>query len=150
MPRIRVSLSSGELEVEGDEGFINQYQSTLEMLLERLASAKAAAPKPPAGDGSAEDPGLSGSFGEVLHGLPKTATGVDQILLAGRYAQTSSAENTFATSDANNLLVEQGIKLSNASQALKNNLTAKRVFKVANRYRVSKAGDDHLASLMKR
>jgi len=45
------------------------------------------------------------------------------------------------------LLIEQGVKLSNASQSLKNNVTAKRAFKVGSRYKVAKSGVDYLKTL---
>jgi hypothetical protein len=86
-------------------------------------------------------------FGEVLHSLPNSATGPDRMLLAGSYAQLASADNTFSTGEANQLLLGQGVKLSNPSQALKNAIAAKRVFKVGKRYRVSKSGEEHLKSL---
>jgi hypothetical protein len=149
MPRIRVCLSSGEFEVEGDEQFIDRYKATVGVMLEHLASGNARGPKQPELNSSERDSQSPESFGQILHRLPKSATGTDQVLLAGQYAQTSSADNTFATAEANRLLVEQGIKLANPSQSLKNNLTAKRVFKVGKRYRVAKDGEEHLASLTK-
>lgn len=69
-------------------------------------------------------------------------------MLAGLYAQRQSADGTFTTGNANTLLVEQGVKLSNASQAMKGNADAKRAFRVAKRnWKVSKAGEEHLGSL---
>ena len=85
-------------------------------------------------------------FGEVLHTL-SSKSGTDQILLAGHYVAKSSADGTFSTVDAHKLLIEQGVKLSNASQSMKNNTSAKRAFKVGNRFKVAKSGLDHLKTL---
>ncbi|MDT7570614.1 MAG: hypothetical protein QOE05_788 [Actinomycetota bacterium] len=156
--RIRISLSTGELEVSGSEAFVSQYAESIETLLERLQSqgptvlpqhqlpntgqAQAApAPQHAAASGADEEP-----FGEVLHSLT-SKTGTDQILLAGYYIGKGNPDGTFATGEAHAKLIEQGVKLSNASQSMKNNLVAKRVFKVGSRYKVSKQGVDHLKSL---
>lgn len=149
--RIRVSLATGELEIEGTESFVSQYAESIEAVLERLrtdglqtqmpaSSNTATAPAMPA-QSAADEP-----FGEVLHGLSSKA-GTDQILLAGFYVSKNTSDGTFSTQDANKLLVEHGVKLSNASQSLKNNVTAKRAFKVGSRYKVSKTGQDYLKSL---
>jgi hypothetical protein len=70
------------------------------------------------------------------------------MLVAGWYVQQASADKTFSTGDANQLLLGQGIKLSNPSQSLKNAIGAKRVFKVGKGYKVSKTGEEHLKTLM--
>jgi hypothetical protein len=70
------------------------------------------------------------------------------MLLAGAFAQSASDDNAFTTGEANQLLIEQGIKVGNPSQCMTNNLKAKRVFKVpGNKYRVSKQGHEHLQKL---
>ena len=74
-------------------------------------------------------------------------SGTDQILLAGHYAAKVSSDGTFSTNDAHKLLIEQGVKLSNASQSMKNNLTAKRAFKVGGRFKIAKTGIDYLHAL---
>jgi hypothetical protein len=45
-------------------------------------------------------------------------------------------------------LTEQGVKVGNPSQCVKQNLLAKRVFKHQGRYRVSQIGLDHLRQLI--
>jgi hypothetical protein len=159
--RVRISLVAGEFEVEGPEAFIRKYDPVVDELLENLRNAptpKTASVSNAKEDGSHKrDDGLSTStsevaepsdFGEILQELPPKATNTDQILLAGHYVQQGSTDNTFSTGEANSLLLEQGVKLSNASQSLKNNLEVKRAFKVSNkRWKVSKVGEDHLNSL---
>jgi hypothetical protein len=145
-------LGAGDLEVEGSEQFVAQYQSALSELIDRLKSQ----PRPAAGGETAgrsspastvSEAGEPREFGEVLHSLPNGASGSDKILLAGSYVQRTDSNNSFSTGEANQLLLGQGVKLSNPSQALKNAIEAKRAFKVGSRYRVSKVGEDHLKSL---
>jgi hypothetical protein len=149
--RIRLSLTTGEFEVEGTEAFVAKYAEPINELIERLRERRLQTPAESTGGSSTSTSTTSGSppkeFGEALHGLPKSATGTDQILLAGLYAQRESADSTFSTGEANQLLVGQGIKLTNPSQSLKNALTAKRAFKVGKRFRLSKTGEDHINGL---
>ena len=150
--RVRISLQAGEFEVEGSEAFVRQYDSTIQSLLERLRNSPA--PKRSEGGGAARNASgadASGSpddFPEALHGMT-SKSGTDQILVAGYFASMNAADGTFATGEANKLLVEQGIKLPNPSQSVKNNLQAKRVFKVGNRYKVSKTGSDYLRTQLR-
>ncbi len=154
MGKIRVSLANGELEVEGTDQFISKYEADIRGLLERLKEQPLPIGTPETGHGQAaikRPVGAIGSateFGEVLHAMPKGATGSDQILVAGYFAARSNADQTFSTNEANKLLVEQGIKLSNPSQSLRNNLTVKRVFKVGSRFRVSNIGEQHVQTLV--
>lgn len=147
--RIRISLSSGELEIAGSESFIDKYSETLNIMLQRLREEKPSSlptgSSPP--DVSVQSSRNPGQFGEALLAFSNSATDTDRMLLAGAFAQGNSADNTFATGEASQLLIEQGIKPSNPSQCMTNNLKAKRVFKVGSRYRVSKQGEDHLRKL---
>jgi hypothetical protein len=153
--RVRISLSAGDLEVEGTEDFVKQYADSIRTLINRLEELPnrqvvppTEAPGGPAPAAAAAPAAEQREFGEVLHSLPSNASGSDRILVAGWYAQLASGDNTFSTGEANQLLLGQGVKLSNPSQALKNAIAAKRVFKVGKRYRVSKTGEEHLKSLI--
>lgn len=153
--RIRISVSAGELEVEGTAAFMAQYSDAIDAMIGRLktepvTASNTATPTQPL---SAPAPATAATgelpeFGEVLHGLSSNASGPDRMLVAGWYVQRASSENTFSTGEANQLLMGQGVKLSNPSQALKNAISAKRVFKVGSRYRISKVGEDHLKTLL--
>ncbi|WP_314093980.1 hypothetical protein [Microbacterium foliorum] len=156
--RVHINLSSGELDIRGSEEFVSQYADSIEDLLQRLRTEPipAAAPVAPV-LGSPDLASIETSkvaqpstrlepFGEALHTLA-SKSGTDQILLAGYYVSEASGDGTFATAEANKLLIEQGIKLSNASQSLKNVLAAKRVFKVGSRYKVARSGIDFLKSM---
>jgi hypothetical protein len=147
--RLRINLSQGEFEVEGSEAFVRGYAERFEALLERLnGGADAPAPAPTPLLAGIPVAGPARSFGEVIHHLPRTATDVDRILAAGHFAQLRSADRSFATGEANALLTEQGIKVGNPSQCVKQNLVAKRVFKHQGRYRVAQTGIDHLRQLL--
>jgi hypothetical protein len=70
------------------------------------------------------------------------------MLLAGHFAQSRSADASFSTGEANTLLTEQGVKIGNPSQSVKQNLVARRVFRHQRRYRVSQIGIDYLVQLL--
>ena len=147
--KLRINLAQREFEVEGSETFVRTYAERLDQLLARLTEEPAGAPKAQASlrpDGDAL-PG-TGTFGELLQRLPRASTDVDRMLVAGYFAQQRGADSGFATGEANTLLTEQGVKVGNPSQCVKQNLLAKRVFKHQGRYRVSQIGLDHLRQLI--
>ena len=153
MPRISVTVGNSRLDLEGPEPFIANYEESLNRMLDRLASdAATSTDSPPPAESEStpsHESGLGGlEFGEALQMLG-SASGTDQILLAGKFVQDASEDRTFDTRDANQLLIDQSIKLANASNSMKRNLTRKRVFKVGGKFRVSRTGEEHLASLHK-
>jgi hypothetical protein len=147
--RLRVNLAQSEFEVEGSEAFVRTYAERFDALLDRLGRAQPDAPvADPARPQNAVAVSVAANLGELLHHLPRSATDVDRILLAGHFAQSRSADASFATGEAHDLLTEQGVKIGNPSQSVKQNLVAKRVFRHQRRYRVSQIGIDHLAQLL--
>jgi hypothetical protein len=71
------------------------------------------------------------------------------MLAAGYYVQRQSGDNAFSTADANRRLGEQGIRLGNPSQCVRQSLSARRVFAVQRgRFRVSQLGRQHLRQLL--
>jgi hypothetical protein len=151
--KIRISLGMGELEVEGSSDFVAGYEENIRGMLARLESQSVKPASAASGGGAARAASAAaselGEFGEVFHLLPKTASGSDQILVAGYFVASKSSDQTFSTNEANKLLIEQGIKLSNPSQSLRNALTAKRVFKVGSRFRVSNTGEQYVLNLIR-
>ncbi|TVQ41462.1 MAG: hypothetical protein EA356_00290 [Geminicoccaceae bacterium] len=156
MAKLRVNLQAREFEVEGSEAFVESYGARIEQLLHRLVEGARTAPEEAtaADEPTAVAPAPAaattddGGFGAFLHALPRNATDVDRILLAGWFVQAHNAERTFTTADANRHLVDQGIKVGNASQSVKQNLLAKRAFQVQRgRYRVAQPGLQHLTQL---
>lgn len=149
--RLRVNLAQSEFEVEGSEAFVRTYAERFDALLDRLGHAgpaePAAAVTPPPPCAPAV-PVEAKTLGELLHHLPRSATDVDRMLLAGHFAQSRFADASFSTGEANTLLTEQGVKIGNPSQSVKQNLVAKRVFRHQRRYRVSQIGIDYLVQLL--
>jgi len=151
--RIRINLNQREVEVAGNEAFVARYADRLEAMLGRLLDDTAELPSP-----FAEAPAVSaalldkldlGPFGAFLHQLPNAATEVDKMLAAGFYVEAQSRDGSFATAEANRRLVEQGIKVGNPSQCVRQSLSAKRVFTLSKgQYKVSVEGRRYLRRLM--
>ena len=148
---VRISLSQGEFEIEGTQEYVDTFREVVDALIDRLGSGVSARSK-----GTTFQAKSSGAdeqdteFAEALLGLPSSVTGGDQLLVASWFVQQSSSDNTFSTAEANKLLVDQGVKLANASQSNANALKAKRVFKVGKRFRLSSKGDDYVRALLGR
>lgn len=156
--RLKINLSQGEFEVEGSEAFVERYAERIDALFAGLAKGRSEPPAmAPAQANGSDKPGRPVSaaaarapehLGEWLEHLPRSSTDVDRMLLAGYYVQIRSSDQCFGTGEANALLTDQGIKVGNPSQCVKQNLVAKRVFKHHRRYRVSQTGLDQLRLLL--
>ncbi len=151
--RLRVNLAQCEFEVEGSEAFVRTYAERFDALLDRLGTRERPADPPAVAAAPPQSVPEVLSFGdmslgELLHHLPRSATDVDRMLLAGHFAQSRSADTSFGTGEASALLAEQGVKIGNPSQSVKQNVVARRVFRHQRRYRVSQIGIDHLAQLL--
>jgi hypothetical protein len=97
-------------------------------------------------------PARSGSsvpdtFGEFYHLFPTNLTDQDKVLLAGYYVQLTSADNSFTTGAANELLRDQGVRPANPSQSIRRSRDARRLFPVPNGFRVSEMGVRYLDEL---
>lgn len=153
--RLKINLSQGEFEVEGSEAFVERYAERIDALFANLDQGQVSAPtlmtvtpeevSEPNGHATTEAPD---HIGEWLEHLPRASTDVDRMLLAGYFAQLRSGDQSFGTGEANTLLTDQGIKVGNPSQCVKQNLVAKRVFRHQRRYRVSQTGLDQLRQLL--
>jgi hypothetical protein len=149
--RLRINLSQREFEVEGSEAFVKAYVERFNAWIGRFDQA--AEPAPPASPPEVRvEPAPievgALTFGELLHRLPRAASDVDRVLVAGWFGYMRSADKSFSTGEANALLTEQGVKVGNPSQSVRQNLSAKRVFKHQGRYRVSQTGLDYLSQLL--
>lgn len=151
--RLRVCPATGEFEIEGSREFVEQYWGELQPLIARTPAVSTAQESPRPSITSTPEPsggsGLPETFGEYLTLFGKL-TGIDQMLVAGHFQQAASSENTFTTGEASGLLTEQGVKLSNPSQAVKGNVDRKTVFRVSKRvFRVSNpAGEERIKELL--
>lgn len=149
--RLRIKLAQGEFEVEGSESFVKAYAERFDAWLKRLDEPPSAAPPPAQAESAPRGRAPAApaqSFGELLHQLPRAASDVDRMLTAGYFVHLRSADKSFSTSEANALLTEQGVKVGNPSQCVRQNLVAKRVFKHLGRYRVSQTGLDYLRQML--
>jgi hypothetical protein len=145
--RVRLNLGQREFEVEGGEAFVRELAGRYEELLQSLGAPA----DPPAAEAAMPpvDGRPLGSFGEFIQRLPGTATEVDRMLAAGYFVQRHSGDDAFTTADANRRLAEQGIKLGNPSQCVRQSLGARRVFAVQRgRFRVSQLGRQHLRQMI--
>jgi hypothetical protein len=146
--RLRINLSQREFEVEGSEEFVRGFAERISELLD-LFDVGPVVTAPVEAEAAPPSPEALGSFGEFLLRLPSSATDVDKMLAAGYFVQVGSADDAFTTADANRHLTEQGIKLGNPSQCVKQSLLAKRVFLLSKgRYRISQQGRAHLRQLL--
>lgn len=146
--KVRANRATGELEVEGPAAAVAEWW---EKLWPELAEAPRAAATPaaqrqallPAGNGDLPD-----VFGEYFTEFRSDVTDVDKVLIAGAYIQSKEADRTFSTKAANQLLLDQNIKVANASENVRRLTQTKRVFVVSDgKFRVSAAGLDHLKTL---
>lgn len=156
--RLRINLAQREFEVEGSEAFVAGFAERFKEMLDGLELELPPPAPAPVGPRELQLPlpppappqetGL-GSFGEFIMRLPNSSTDVDKMLAAGFYVQQHSGDDAFGTADANKRLTEQGIKLGNPSQCVKQSLLAKRVFMLTKgRYRISQQGRAYLRQLM--
>lgn len=153
--RIRININTGEIEFEGTEDFVKNQLDSLPTLidniskympikLDRSRETKEEAPKHPKTI-VADESTVPDSFGEWFNSFPSKLSQTEQVLVAAVYQQKCSEANNFETSQVNGLLLEQGIKVANATDSLKALKNSKHVFIVGKRgklnvYRVSNPG----------
>jgi hypothetical protein len=173
--KIRVNLSRGEIEFEGNEEFVKNQLDDFENLfqrihaiyseldiLDRLGTPEITGPPAYKPDKDTEKPTISGEisvpaiFGEWYNKFPKDLSNDDTVFIAGYFAQVNSDDNEFKTSDVSKLLKEYGIKIANPSQYLGRLMDNKLIFLThrtgATKYfRVIKpSGIDKLKELMQK
>lgn len=155
--KIRVRNGAKELEAVGSENFVREQLDEVIAILksgdseeeENLLSSEDEKSDDTTQTSGEDSSGLPETFGEYLTQFPNGLSQEDQVLIAGYYVQKSSAENSFATKEANDLLKEQGIKVTNASQSIANSKKAKKVFAIGKKFRVSSPkGIEHIKSLL--
>jgi len=146
--KLRINLSQREFEVEGSEAFVKAYLERFEGWLASFDQSAEPAPAVAARPEPAARPIGTLTFGELLQQLPRAATDVDRMLLAGYFSAMRNSEKSFSTGEASGLLTDQGVKVGNPSQCVRQNVAGKRVFKHLGRYRVSQTGVDHLRQIL--
>ncbi len=155
--RIHVNLSAKEFEVEGSEQFVKEYLDKLENLLLVVTDANASKSEVSEStdnlklQSQMEKTEIPETFGEYLHLFPKNITNVDRVLIAGYFLQSKFEDKSFTTTKANELLLEQGIKIANPADCVSKNKNTKRVFVVKKgEFRVSSDGIDYINSLLEK
>jgi len=156
--KIRINLETREFQVEGDAKYINEaFGKYIYDYLDGIKGSQRS--KSPPDDVTKKSTtitkeenigdSLPDSFGEYLNKFPRTLKDVDRLLIAGFYIQTKNSANYFTIPEASNLLIDQGIKLSNASAFNKANEVTKRIFKLSGKnFRVSDSGIQYIKTLI--
>lgn len=149
--RIRANRSTGELEIEGPSQEVANWWEKLwpELSEGSLPSTAATIPA----QRQTLMPGVSNGqlpdvFGEFYTEFRSDVTDVDKVLIAAAFVQGKESDRVFTTKSANQLLLDQNIKVANASENVRRLTQTKRVFVVADgKFRVSASGFEHLKSL---
>lgn len=145
--RVRLLMGSNEIELEGTEEFVRSMFEEIRTELSSGSHGEGSETSDLGGESGVQHKSFPASFGEYLLGF-ELEKDTDRILVAARYAQHTAEDNAFTTNEVNELLVDQGVKVSNASQSVKQNVTSKRVFKLSKgKYRVSNNGESHIQEL---
>jgi hypothetical protein len=159
--KIRISLATREVEFEGDLGLIKENFG--DYIKDYLEAVKKSGPLPSiekkekidhtASKQQVTTPSILSNqipdnFGEFYSKFPKGISNVDKMLLASFFLQSSSEGKCFTVKEASDLLIDQGVSLSNAGVFNKHNINSKRVFKLTGKaFRVSDTGVEYIKNL---
>lgn len=168
--RIRINLSTLELEVEGTEAFVSSHAEKIEEFLELLKKRSNETPvvlsttngtladhesqeeeqqEETIQQKSALGP-VPETFGEFYLRAAKNINDIDKVLLGGYFIQHKNDKNIFSTREVSAVLKENGIYLKNPSHSIKLNLDARRIFAVKKGcFRVSEDGLERLSSVVR-
>jgi hypothetical protein len=157
---VRLNFTQREIAVEGSPAKVAEWFDRFQPFVDAFAMAPQASSLRPAdplnGEAAPSVGGGSASataeipFGEYLHRFRDEITDVDRVLIAGHYIQLNSSERAFETGQANQLLKDQGIKVGNASECVRRNLMAKRIFALTKgNFRLSTDGFNYLKELQR-
>lgn len=149
--RVRANRALGELEVEGSEAAVGHWWDKLWSEL-ALPPQLVGAGAPPARHQQVPVTSTPGStpetFGEFYSEFRSDITDIDKMLIAGAFLQKRDPERIFSTKTANQLLLDQNVKLANASQSARRLVGSKKAFVVSDgKFRISTVGLEHLDSL---
>jgi hypothetical protein len=156
--RIRINLVDREFEADGDSEYImSRFGDFISECMEIIKEKDDISAENKSPDLSKDTPSLRGdrnpsfpdSFGEYFSRFNRNTNNVEKLLIAGFFVQNRNSEGKFFTlKDVNEILLDTGIKLSNPSVFLSQNIATKRVFKVTGKnYRVSDSGAEYIQNL---
>jgi hypothetical protein len=145
--RVRANRTTGELEIEGPAQAVEEWWHKLWPELAQVSRPAAELPSqnqallPSTGN-------LPEVFGEFYTEFRSDITDVDKVLVAAAFVQGKDQERVFTTKAANLVLLDQNIKVTNASENVRRLIQTKRAFVISEgKYRVSTGGFEHLSSL---
>ncbi len=168
--RIRINLSTLELEVEGSEEFVNTHAEKIGEFMELLKKKSNEMPVMVSSNNGAdaekvqeEEPNqeeetqqksalgaIPETFGEFYLRAAKNINDIDKVLLGGYFIQHKNDNNIFSTREVSAVLKDNGIYLKNPSHSIKLNLDARRIFAVKKGcFRVSEDGLERLLSVVR-
>ncbi|HET6255360.1 MAG TPA: hypothetical protein VFE32_14865 [Puia sp.] len=159
--KIRISLTSREVEFDGDLQLIKdnfgEYIQDYLKVLNKESPGSSVIKQPNVKSTTANSSPsptdqtsnlIPDSFGEYYSKFPKSLSNVDKLLLASFFLQSRTDGKCFTVKEASDLLLEQGVSLSNAGVFNKHNITSRRVFKLSGKsFRVSDTGLEYIKSL---
>lgn len=146
--RVRFNRSACELDIEGTPSLVEAWWTKLSPLLNVPQKQPLVESEHYSAAHAATKQLAPVVFGEYFSRFRNDVTDVDKVLIAGSYVQMQDGDKSFSTSVANQLLLEQNVKVSNASENVRRLIHTKRVFAVSRgKYRVSSTGFEHLDSL---
>lgn len=171
--RVKINLSSGDIEVEGKQSFVEQQLKNLPDTIlslrgelkktrttvakgpkkrKKRVSRKRAASKPTRAAAKKAAVKVPDSFDKLLSDASDKLSQNDKVLLSGFYHQAGSKKNAFTSSDALKLLKERNIKISNVSNSMAQLLKTKRVARTKKEgrlsyYKITNSGKDYLGQL---
>jgi hypothetical protein len=148
--KVRANRSSGELEIEGSPQAVAEWWEKLWPEVNQpvdTVAAQRSAPRMATASGTSNAV-MPEIFGEFYTEFRTDITDVDKILVAAAFVQGRDQDRVFATKAANQALLDQNIKVANASENVRRLIQTKRVFVVGDgKYRVSAGGLEHLKTL---
>jgi hypothetical protein len=149
--RVRANRSTGELEIEGPLQAVTEWWDKLwpelngSRPIKHVSGDDGRGLSLPMTTTGGQSPEL---FGEFYTEFRSGITDVDRVLIAAAFVQGREQERTFSTKAANQVLLDQNIKVANASESVRRLSQTKRVFVVSDgKFRVSSSGFEHLQSL---
>lgn len=147
--KIRVNRQLGEIEIEGLPKAVAEWWEKLSPMLhgggQPAPNARSDTLPMLAGPSGSGAPDI---FGEFFSEFRSDITDVDKVLVAACFAQTKDPDRVFSTKSANELLIDQNIKVGNASECVRRLIHTKRAFVISDgKFRLSASGLEYVKSL---
>ncbi len=145
--KIRVNRQQGEIEIEGSPTLVAEWWDKLSPVLGAAGQSFLGRSD---GHQALIVPGGSvpDVFGEFFSEFRSDITDVDKVLVAASFAQAKDPDRVFTTKSANQLLIDQNIKVGNASECVRRLISMKRAFVISDgKFRLSAAGLEYMKSL---